>query len=174
MGKMSQSDKLRVLPPEPAEQECGCGRRQILQGIAIASLLPLGCTSSADSPPDGPPLDGVVGTGFEVCGTDLCVDLTHPLNNNLNSTNGFRVITSGTRKVIIVRTSDTTFATLTAVCTHAGCSVGFVAASNTFRCPCHGSTYMIDGSNIAGPAPSPLATFQNTFDMAGSLLTIKV
>ncbi len=25
-------------------------------------------------------------------------------------------------------------------------------------CPCHGSVYALDGSNVSGPAPSPLPT----------------
>jgi len=46
---------------------------------------------------------------------------------------------------------------LNAVCTHLGCVVPWDAASNKFKCPCHGSQYAADGHVVRGPAPRPLA-----------------
>ena len=43
-----------------------------------------------------------------------------------------------------------------AVCTHAGCTVGI--QGNDFVCPCHGGTFSTaNGSVLAGPPPAPLA-----------------
>ena len=43
-----------------------------------------------------------------------------------------------------------------AVCTHAGCTVG--VQGSDFVCPCHGGTFSTrNGSVLAGPPPSPLA-----------------
>jgi len=181
MRKMSRrSEKLAVAATHPDPQpDCGgCDRRDVLGGLALASLLPLGCridTGNNDTGVDAPPgVDADPGDGFEMCGTDLCVDLTHSKNVNLNTVGGARVLISGNRKITVVRTSDTAFATLTAVCTHQGCTVSYQAANDQLRCPCHGSTYKIDGSIVIGPALTPLATFTNTFDMTGNLLTINV
>ena len=44
---------------------------------------------------------------------------------------------------------------LDAVCTHLGCTTE--AASDGFRCPCHGSRYDASGEVVAGPAPRALA-----------------
>lgn len=41
-------------------------------------------------------------------------------------------------------------------CVHLGCTVPWVAGSQEFRCPCHGSIYAPDGQYRGGPAPRSL------------------
>jgi Rieske Fe-S protein len=61
------------------------------------------------------------------------------------------------KKIVITQPQSGTFHAFTAVCTHAGCTVGSVS-SGTINCPCHGSRFNIsDGSVVNGPAASPLA-----------------
>ncbi len=60
------------------------------------------------------------------------------------------------------------------MCTHLGCTVRAEALSkietttvegqplrltHRFLCPCHGSRYNGDGTNVSGPAPKPLAWY---------------
>lgn len=40
------------------------------------------------------------------------------------------------------------------VCPHAGCFVGYDETSSVFQCPCHTSSFKLDGS-IISPSPSP-------------------
>lgn len=78
------------------------------------------------------------------------------------------------RRVYVFRNQNT-FHTISATCTHLGCTVKMVnlnaprkveiqgrqvEISQEFHCPCHGSRYYGDGTNYAGPAPKPLACFE--------------
>jgi menaquinol-cytochrome c reductase iron-sulfur subunit len=77
------------------------------------------------------------------------------------------------RRVFIVRDART-FRAVSAVCTHLGCTVRAESAERpdpsdpsglrqrqvySFSCPCHGSQYGADGTNLSGPAPRPLAAY---------------
>jgi thiosulfate dehydrogenase [quinone] large subunit len=57
---------------------------------------------------------------------------------------------------ILIRESDGSLKAFSAVCTHAGCTVGY--EGGTIICPCHGGEYSAEtGEVIAGPPPSGLA-----------------
>jgi Rieske Fe-S protein len=61
------------------------------------------------------------------------------------------------KKIVITQPQSGTFHAFTAVCTHAGCTVGSVS-SGTINCPCHGSRFNVNtGAVVNGPAASPLA-----------------
>jgi Rieske Fe-S protein len=61
------------------------------------------------------------------------------------------------KKIVITQPQSGTFHAFTAVCTHAGCTVGSVSGG-TINCPCHGSKFNIaTGAVVNGPASSPLA-----------------
>jgi cytochrome b6-f complex iron-sulfur subunit len=45
---------------------------------------------------------------------------------------------------------------LASVCTHLGCTPGWLEGEQKFKCPCHGSGFYITGINFEGPAPRPL------------------
>jgi thiosulfate dehydrogenase (quinone) large subunit len=56
---------------------------------------------------------------------------------------------------IVIRESDGGIKAFSAVCTHAGCTVGY--EGGTIVCPCHGGEYSAQtGAVIAGPPPAPL------------------
>jgi menaquinol-cytochrome c reductase iron-sulfur subunit len=44
-------------------------------------------------------------------------------------------------------------------CTHLGCGYQWDDKKEHFLCPCHASTFSIDGQVLSGPAPRPLDRF---------------
>jgi Rieske Fe-S protein len=52
------------------------------------------------------------------------------------------------------------FLALTSRCSHVGCPVNYVAAGQSFVCPCHGGVYGFRGERTAGPPPRPLDRFE--------------
>jgi menaquinol-cytochrome c reductase iron-sulfur subunit len=77
-------------------------------------------------------------------------------------------------RLFVIREGNT-FHAVSAVCTHLGCTVRAEALprpeeittgsqklrlTHRFSCPCHGSKYRGDGTNVAGPAPKPLAWYR--------------
>lgn len=47
-------------------------------------------------------------------------------------------------------------------CVHLGCTVPFRNDCDSFKCPCHGSHYNVDGEFLDGPAPRSLDRFRVT------------
>lgn len=57
--------------------------------------------------------------------------------------------------VYLRRTPDDKVAALNVVCPHAGCFVDYVAKSGNFHCPCHQSSFAVDGKIADTRSPSP-------------------
>jgi len=68
---------------------------------------------------------------------------------------------SGSGPDILIRESDGSLKAFSAVCTHAGCTVGYQGGQ--IVCPCHGAVYSpTTGAVESGPAPQGLAPRQVT------------
>jgi cytochrome b6-f complex iron-sulfur subunit len=135
------------------------------------SLLTLGaatqaCGGSSTSPSSAPALPSVSGTLVNRTLT-IGVDAASPLA----AVGGAATVTVSTGTYLVARTAQSTFTTVTAVCTHEGCAVtGF--ANSRYVCPCHGSEFSTSGAVVQGPASSSLRQFPTTFD--NNLVTISV
>jgi thiosulfate dehydrogenase (quinone) large subunit len=58
----------------------------------------------------------------------------------------------------LIRSGSDQYDAFSAICTHAGCTVGYDSSSKQFICPCHGGTFSAgDGHVLGGPPPSPLS-----------------
>ena len=71
---------------------------------------------------------------------------------------------------IVVRRGNGALAAFSAVCTHAGCQVGF--QSGVIFCPCHGSEFdPTTGAVLRGPAVTPLAR-KRVIERRGSIYAV--
>jgi cytochrome b6-f complex iron-sulfur subunit len=70
----------------------------------------------------------------------------------------------------LVDTDGSYWLALYQVCVHLGCKVPFRNDCNSFKCPCHGSHYNIDGEYLDGPAPRSLDRFTLSFDKSGHVV----
>jgi nucleotide-binding universal stress UspA family protein/nitrite reductase/ring-hydroxylating ferredoxin subunit len=67
------------------------------------------------------------------------------------------IVATGDHKVAVYRDPKGNIVTISAKCTHMGCTVKWNAAEKTWDCPCHGSRYAPTGEVINGPAEKALA-----------------
>jgi menaquinol-cytochrome c reductase iron-sulfur subunit len=68
---------------------------------------------------------------------------------------GWKVISEKTT-AWVRKVSDTEVLALAPMCTHLGCAYHWDEQKQNFLCPCHTSTFGLDGRVLAGPAPRPL------------------
>lgn len=74
--------------------------------------------------------------------------------------NASKVFKFGSTPAILIRTADGNYRAFTAVCTHLGCTVQYRTDLHEIWCPCHNGIYNLQGRNISGPPPRPLAQYQ--------------
>ncbi|QNJ93610.1 Rieske (2Fe-2S) protein [Mycolicibacterium fluoranthenivorans] len=129
-------------------QDNAVGRRQVLAGagIGLGATAIAACSGSGQkaAPPATESSAGTSAPG-QAAGT-LATTSQVPV--------GSGVIVDD---VVLTQPAAGVFKGLSTVCTHAGCAVSSVA-DGKITCPCHGSTFDLDGAVLKGPATKPLAT----------------
>ena len=76
-----------------------------------------------------------------------------------NRTDGWRVI-SEKSAAWVVKGAGNEVVAFAPQCTHLGCAYHWDARKSEFVCPCHASTFALDGKVTAGPAPRPLDRYK--------------
>ena len=84
-----------------------------------------------------------------------------------------KIIRFGNKPVILVRSADGNLHALSAECTHLGCTVQFRKDLDLIWCACHNGKYDLNGKNISGPPPRPLAPY-NVIVKAGEIFISKM
>lgn len=72
-----------------------------------------------------------------------------------NRVDGWKVSSEKTT-AWVVKLSESNVVAFAPQCTHLGCAYHWDDHNNNFLCPCHTSTFGIDGTVLSGPAPRPL------------------
>lgn len=78
------------------------------------------------------------------------------------------------QKVAVIRnpTDPAALVAVSAVCTHAGCTVAWDGDQELFACPCHGGRFNADGTVNSGPTRQALNTFEAKIE--GDQVLVKV
>jgi Rieske Fe-S protein len=63
--------------------------------------------------------------------------------------------------VWLLKKPDGTVTALSSVCPHSGCSIN-QKTKTTYGCPCHDSTFELDGKSTDGPSPRPMDPIEVT------------
>ena len=74
--------------------------------------------------------------------------------------NSALVFKFGSQPAILIRTTSGQYKAFTAVCTHLGCTVQYRSDTHQIWCPCHNGIYDLNGRNVSGPPPRPLAEYK--------------
>jgi nitrite reductase/ring-hydroxylating ferredoxin subunit len=73
--------------------------------------------------------------------------------------NSARIVPFGSSPVLLVRTATGELRAFSGTCTHLDCTVQYRPDLGHIWCACHNGHYDLNGRNIAGPPPQPLAPF---------------
>jgi cytochrome b6-f complex iron-sulfur subunit len=76
--------------------------------------------------------------------------------------NTSKIFKFGKHPAILVHTKSGEYRAFTAICTHLDCTVQYRDDLEHIWCACHNGHYDLNGNNIAGPPPSPLAKYEVT------------
>lgn len=73
-------------------------------------------------------------------------------------------ITSEKATAWVIRKSDKEVVAFAPQCTHLGCAYHWNEQTHEFLCPCHTSTFSLDGKVLTGPAPRALDRYEVKLD----------
>jgi menaquinol-cytochrome c reductase iron-sulfur subunit len=76
-----------------------------------------------------------------------------------NRTDGWKVVSEKTTAWVLKK-SDREIVAFGPQCPHLGCPYHWEAGNQTFLCPCHASTFSIDGEVLTGPASRALDRYE--------------
>jgi cytochrome b6-f complex iron-sulfur subunit len=78
----------------------------------------------------------------------------------------------GSRPALLIHHLDGRWVSMTAVCTHLGCTVQYQPQQDRIHCACHGGVYnAYTGKNVSGPPPKPLTPYKVSLNPTGVLVS---
>jgi len=73
-----------------------------------------------------------------------------------------KIFRFGKDPAILILTSTGQYRAFTAICTHLDCTVQYRGDLEQIWCACHNGHYDLNGKNVSGPPPAPLAPYTVT------------
>jgi thiosulfate dehydrogenase [quinone] large subunit len=107
-------------------------------------------------------------------GAQAATVITHVSAVPQNSSFDFTIPATGDPGILIHLSNDQ-FVAYDAVCTHAGCQVGYDTISQHLVCPCHGAEFdpAQNAAVLQGPAPTPLTPVMISINSTTGAITLK-
>jgi Rieske Fe-S protein len=141
-----------------------CAHAVTLAVFSGAGMVLEGCSGSPTGPSNAPSLPTVNGTRT-ASGITLTIDSSSPLA----SVGSAALVQTPVGDFLVAHTGQDTYSAMTATCTHQTCTIiGF--QNQNFVCPCHGSTFDLNGHVLMGPAPVSLRQYAT--HLSNGVLTI--
>ena len=91
--------------------------------------------------------------------TSLPVKAAEEVVFRRNRVDGWKV-TSEKSTAWVVKMADNNIVAFAPQCTHLGCAYHWDERNKEFLCPCHTSTFALDGKVLTGPAPRALDQYE--------------
>lgn len=149
MSLNNSPDRLETSEPAgaPSRREILCAASVAVAGVAAGATLS-GCGAE---PMDmtGPPvtcMGNATGTVVVTDAASIAVGQTRLLND-------------GNLPGVLLHRDANGYVALSVICTHSGCGVTYSTGASSYKCPCHGSQFKLDGTVMNGPAAMPLKTY---------------
>jgi cytochrome b6-f complex iron-sulfur subunit len=131
-------------------------------GSALGTLFE-GC-ANPNSPTNAPALPTVNGTRV-TSGITVTIGASSPLS----AVGSAALVLTSVGDFLVAHTAQNSFVALSSICTHQTCTItGF--GNQEYVCPCHGSSFDVNGRVLGGPAPASLHQYPTQF--TGGVLTI--
>lgn len=143
-----------------------CGQAARASCCAALGLMLESC--GGGSSPTGPGRSSLLPT---VTGTRMAggVAITIDSGSPLAAAGTAALAQTPSGSFLVAHTGPETFVALSAICTHQTCTITNVE-NQTYVCPCHGSTFDLNGRVLGGPAAASLRSYATQF--ADGVLTI--
>jgi len=91
----------------------------------------------------------------------------------LKTVNGWAILKIKDREILFIRDDEESVRALNPICTHKQCTVEYNPELKKIVCPCHGSTYDLEGKVLKGPAQKSLGVYETEYSEGRVILTIE-
>ena len=146
---MAANDVLPTTCPGPSSNAETLPRRSALRLFAASVLASMAAFLYPVARYLVPPPEAAAETGEALAG------ITGELKPNSGKTFRF-----GSKPALLVRLSSGEYKSMSAVCTHLGCTVQYRAETQQVWCACHNGCYDLNGKNVSGPPPRGLEAYE--------------
>lgn len=151
-------------------------RRAFVKGTAACAAMAAcgaaggGCAGTPADPGKPVTFPAVV-DGQLIIRLDMPADGTMaPLNRVGGSVIGLAAGMS--QPIVLVRSDPGQITATNSRCTHMGCTMAFNELNYTLDCPCHGSSFELDGRIVTGPASEPVKSYPTQYDGRTLIVTV--